>query len=227
MVVPREGATQPPFRASGRTATGEAAADAVAAGAGATLGAGPSLPPDRTSPPTMRAMVPASTASRVMRVMVVDLQVGHGNGRRCCGVVSTAWRAAATARSGASFGPRSSQARAIRSKSRSKPVMPSALRERPSVRRPRWPSAAHASRSGVAIGPSRPGCRACRRSRPGAGPGGGAGRRSRDARRSGVGTRDRARLDRSIERMSSGPAGPSTGRTRTLAVHARRRLASA
>ena len=48
---------------------------------------------------------------------------------------------------------------ARRSKSRSL-VMPSVLRGRPAPRRPRRPRAAHASRSGVANGPSRPGCRA-------------------------------------------------------------------
>ena len=83
------------------------------------------------------------------------------------------------------------------------------------------------SRSAVSSGPCRPGCRACRRSRRGAGPRGGARRRPPAARPTGVGTPDRARRGRRSRRSRPGPAGPSTGRTRTFAVHVRRRLASA
>ena len=140
------------------------------------------------------------------------LPVGRPMPRRTCGVVSAAWRTAAIARSGASSGPRSSQARARRSKSRSL-VMPSVLRGRPAPRRPRRPRAGHESRSGVANGRSRPGCRGCRRSRSAAARCGDAGRRQRAARRTGVGTPGRAHRGRRCrgahpELLVRRPAGP-------------------
>ena len=131
-----------------------------------------------------------------------DLQVGQPNGRRTCGVVSAAWRTAATTRSGASSGPSSSQALASRSKSRSSghAIRPSgATRRRVGLDgRAQDPGRVVESRAGRAgrdaerVGDLDQG--QARR--------GGAGRRPPAARRSGVGTPGRARRGRRSESRS-------------------------
>src|SRR4029077_16664425 len=87
---------------------GEVMGVAPGVGDDPTTGSGPDL--KRTNAPAM-ATTAAAPMANGMRFMVVDRQVRHRHDDRACGAVSTAWRTGAIARSGASSGLVSSQAR--------------------------------------------------------------------------------------------------------------------
>ena len=125
-------------------------------------------------------------------------------------------------RSATCEGPSANQSSRIRSRSRSGRHDDCSSGDMHRCARP--PRGRHASldgRSGVAIGPFPPGCRASRRSRPGSARGSGEGRGS-PAAPAASRRKPRSSSSRSaIERVSSATGGPSTGRSRMLALHCR------